>query len=59
MNFYLALGCMKLATVLLGVIARAVQAPGRAELAACGAAIPALIQRAHDFLDDRGTELLR
>jgi aminoglycoside phosphotransferase (APT) family kinase protein len=53
LDFYLALGCMKLAAVLAGVLARGVCATGYA------AAIPALVRRAHGFLDDPGAASLR
>lgn len=48
LDFYLALGCMKLAAVLAGVLARGVRDAGYA------AAIPALVRRAHGFLDEPG-----
>jgi aminoglycoside phosphotransferase (APT) family kinase protein len=54
LDYYLALGCMKLAAVLSGVIARATQGSGIAEQPGYAAAIPALVRRAHDFLDDPG-----
>ena len=54
LDFYLAFGCMKLAAVLSGVIARAAQGSGIAGEPGYPAAIPALIRRAHAFLDDPG-----
>jgi aminoglycoside phosphotransferase (APT) family kinase protein len=54
LDFYLGLGCVKLAAVLSGVIARAVQTSGSVEMPGYAAAIPALLRRAHAFLDHPG-----